>query len=102
MPRSYQGEIMPSPLRKQVLAISAALRRLEVQLHGLIPALAKESSGKRKLTLSRERRGALKLQGRYLGYMRQLKPTQKARVKALKAKKGMHAAIAMAKKLASK
>jgi hypothetical protein len=32
--------------------------------------------------------------------MRQLKPTQKARVKAVKEKKGMRAAIAMARKLA--
>jgi hypothetical protein len=58
------------------------------------------TSARRKLRLSPERRRALKLQGQYLGYMRQLKPTQKARVKALKARKGMRAAIAMARKMA--
>jgi len=44
----------------------------------------------------------LKLQGRYLGYMRQLKLAQKTRVKAVKAKKGIHAAIAAARGMAGK
>jgi hypothetical protein len=45
------------------------------------------------------RRRALKLQGRYLD-MRQLKPARKAKVKAVKAKKGMGVAIAMARRMA--
>jgi hypothetical protein len=44
----------------------------------------------------------LKLQGSYLGFMRQLKPVQKAKVKAVKAKKGMLAAIRSARKLAKR
>ena len=103
-----------SPLKKQIQAVGATLRRLEGQLRGLVPLLAlatrasvppaktKASPLGRKLKLSPERRRALKLQGSYLGYMRHLKPAQKARVKAVKAKKGMRAAIGMAKKLAGK
>jgi hypothetical protein len=52
------------------------------------------------LKLSPKRRAALKLQGQYMGYIRNLKPRQKARVKALKAKKGYRPAIALAKRLA--
>jgi hypothetical protein len=37
-----------------------------------------------------------------MGYMRQLKPAQKARVKAVKEKRGFEAAISIAKRLASR
>ena len=43
----------------------------------------------------------LKLQGAYMGYMRQLKPAQKARVKAIKARRGFESAIRAAKSLVS-
>jgi hypothetical protein len=39
---------------------------------------------------------------RYMGYMRQLKPRQKARIKALKAKNGYNSAIRLAKQLAAR
>jgi len=102
-----------SPLKKQIQAVGATLRRLEGQLRGLVPVLAQATKAtvaqavaatppRRKLRLSPERRRALKLQGSYLGYMRQLKPTQKAKVKAVKAKKGMRVAIATARRLAGK
>ena len=101
------------PLKRQVQAVGATLRRLERQLRGVVTSLARESrravaraavkpTRRRKPRLSPARRRALKLQGRYLGYMRQLKPAVKARVKAVKAKKGMHAAIAMARKMAAR
>ena len=45
------------------------------------------------------RRAALKLQGQYMGYLRNLKPRQKAEVKAVKVKKGILAAIAAARRL---
>ena len=56
---------------------------------------------RRPTTLTPQRRAQLKLQGAYMGYMRQLKPAQKARVKAVKEKKGFVAAIRLAKSLAS-
>jgi hypothetical protein len=57
---------------------------------------------RRSLKLSPQRRAALKLQGQYMGYIRNLKPRQKARVKALKAAKGFRAAIGLAKQLAER
>ncbi len=105
----------PNPLAKQVKSIRRSLRRLEGDLRRLVTVLATATDAsvtrakaravkplKRKLRLTPSRRRALKLQGQYLGYMRQLKPVQKARVKALKAKRGMLAAISFARKLAKK
>ena len=54
---------------------------------------------RRPLKISPKRRAQLKLQGKYMGYMRQLKPAQKARVRATKEKKGFEAAIRVAKTL---
>jgi hypothetical protein len=105
---------MPKSISKQLQSVRASLRHLEVALSRLVPVLAmathatvppattKAKPPRRKLKLSPERRRALKLQGQYLGYMRQLKPTQKAKVKAVKAKKGMRAAIATARRMAVK
>ena len=50
--------------------------------------------------LTSKRRAQLKLQGKYMGFMRQLKPAQKLRVKAVKAKRGFEAAIGVARRLA--
>ena len=95
-----------NPLERQVQAVRATLRRLDGQLRGLLPAIAKAAHDTgagprpRKLRLSPERRRALKVHGQYLGYIRQLKPAQKAQVKAAKSKGGYRAAIALAKRLA--
>lgn len=87
-------------------SISEALARLVP----LVP-LAEPSNGAsapavaagrapRKLHLTPQRRAALKLQGQYMGYLRGLKPRQKARVKALAASKGVRAAVSLARELA--
>jgi len=52
---------------------------------------------RRKLTITPKRRAQLKLQGAYMGYMRQLKPRQKTRVKAVKEKRGFEATIGVAR-----
>jgi hypothetical protein len=57
---------------------------------------------RRKLKLLPARLKALRLHGRYLGYMRQLKSRAKAEVRALRAKKGVGVAIARARKMAAK
>jgi len=96
-----------STIPKHVQAVRVSLRQLDRALAALA-ALAQEvargrpaaAPASRKLNLSPARRRALKLQGRYLGYMRQLEPAQKARVRAAKQSKGMRAAIALAKRLA--
>jgi len=46
--------------------------------------------------LSPKRRTQLKLQGKYMGYLRGLKPKQKAEVRRLRERKGMRAAIGRA------
>jgi hypothetical protein len=83
-------------LRGSVLSLQSALSRLATSLNGKSRETA---SPKRKLQLSAGRRAALKLQGQYMGHMRGLKPRQKTQVKALKAAKGMPAAIVLAQRL---
>jgi len=96
---------------KSVRSIGAAFRQLADSLDRLASALAAAplaaapSSATprtgRKLKITPARRAALKLQGQYMGYMRNLKPRQKAQVKSIKAAKGIRAAIATAKRLAA-
>ncbi len=64
-------------------------------------SLAPKAGGSRRtMKLTPKARASLKLQGRYMGYMRQLKPKQKAQVRKIKETKGVRAAITKAKKLA--
>jgi len=90
--------------------VRLALRDIERQLGKLLDRIRQLEQRKhpggprtrRSLKLSPRRRAALKLQGAYMGFMRQLGPRQKARVKALKVTKGFPPAIALAKRLAAK
>ena len=86
-------------LRHTLKALDRSLRRLTPLLSaGAIPHGApKENGGRRPPRLSAKARASLVLQGRYMGYMRQLKPSQKAQVRMMRAKKGMKAATASAK-----
>ena len=100
MPRSK------STVATEMRSIRTALRQLLRSFERLAPALAaaqtmNHKQQRRKMQFTPARRAALKLQGRYLGYMRQLKPAQKAKVKKIRAAKGIRAAIAAAKRLAS-
>ena len=87
----------------------AAVRRTLAALDKALAMFAKRArasgppSGRsrRKMNLSPARRKALQLHGRYMGYVRQLRPRAKAEVKALRAKKGIRVAIARAKRLAA-
>lgn len=92
-------QVVRSSLAKIERAVTRLAARLrEAEAH----ARSSNGAGRRKPRLSPQRRQALKLQGRYMGFMRQLGPRQKARVKALKAQKGYTPAIALAKRLARK
>ena len=94
---------------RQFRIIRSALSSIMGALDALAPALmasgAQERSAsatpRRKLRLSPARRAALKVQGQYMGYLRGLKPREKARVKATRQARGVQAAVAMAKKLAA-
>ena len=77
--------------------IETRLRRIERKASRAGTAVSRKG---RKLRLTPPRRAQLKLQGAYLGYMRQLKPAQKLRVKAVKERRGFEAAIRVAMKLA--
>jgi hypothetical protein len=89
---------------KDIQAIRVALRQLQRAFDRLTPQLEAASPSpigppRRKLHLTPARRAALKLQGQYMGYMRTLKPMQKAKVRAIRDRKGIRAAIAAAKRL---
>lgn len=97
-------------LARQIGGLRRTLRAMDRALVGLARALERASTprsaapskpSRRRLTLSPARRRALRLHGRYLGFIRQLRPRQRAEVRALRARKGVRAAIARARKLAA-
>lgn len=106
MPRGRKA----SPVAKELAAARHALRVLEKSLlrlgarldHYIIGGVAAEREPRRRMKLTPARVKALRLHGRYLGYMRQLKAKEKAQVKALREKKGVRAAIARAREIAGK
>jgi hypothetical protein len=85
-------------IRRSVAQIERSLAVLAKALKstGSTPAVSRKG---RKLKLSPARKAALAIQGEYIGHMRHLGARDKAKVKALKAAKGMKAAVALAKKL---
>ncbi len=98
-----------SRLSKEITAIRISFRSLDRslrrfafmlgQLDGRVERRRKPRVGSRK-PLSAKARASMKLQGRYMGYMRQLKPRQKAQVRRIRETKGVRAAIQRARKLA--
>jgi hypothetical protein len=103
MPRT-RNPITPHArlIRRALTAIDRSLGRLVALTNGggRVAAVERRRS-RRKLTISPKRLAYLKLHGEYIGHLRNLKPRQKAQVKALRVKKGMRAAIAMAKRVAA-
>ena len=98
MPASHPATSSLRAIRRSVAQIERSLAVLAKALKS--GAAAPESSRKgRKLKLSPARKAALAIQGEYIGHMRHLNARDKAKVKALKAAKGMKAAVALAKKL---
>ena len=96
-------------VRRRILAARRSLAALDRSLKGLAATLrtiqtppATSKRRPRSVKLTPKGRAALKLQGQYMGYMRQLKPKQKALVRAVLAKSGKRAAIRKAQMLAGK
>jgi hypothetical protein len=54
---------------------------------------------RRRVAISPKVRALRRLQGKYMGYVRRLKPAEKARVRAVREKQGMQAAIQLASSL---
>jgi hypothetical protein len=57
---------------------------------------------RRRAKMSPKVRALRRLQGKYMGYVRRLKPAEKAKVRAVREKQGMQAAIRMATSLAAR
>jgi hypothetical protein len=91
-------------IRRSLGAIARALARLAPALEAALRGSdsRSENPGRhgRKLKLSPARRAALKLQGQYMGYLRGLTRRQKARVKSVRATKGVRPALSLARTLA--
>lgn len=90
---------------RELRAISRSLESIVGALGRLAPALkaagnAQPATRRPRRKPSPKRLAALKLQGQYMGHIRNLAPRQKARVKALRGEKGIDAAIRLAKELA--
>ena len=102
----------PRPtLKKSLRAIERAFADIESLFAGLTNRVrvAERGAGRkvavtgkprRQPKITAKRRAQLKLQEAYMGFVRQLGPRQKARVKAEKEKRGFEAAIRVARKLA--
>ncbi len=90
-------------LRLAVAAVSHAIDALAAELRaaeGRAPAKRRRPTRERaEARMSPKRRDALRLQGQYIGHLRHLAPRQQAKVKASRAKRGVEAAIRMAKRL---
>lgn len=94
-----------SPLTKRIEALRRTVRDIDRALASLakdaVRAVRRASPRPaRPYRMTAKRRAALKKQGAYIGHLRHLKPAEKARVKALKVKRGVDAAIVFAKRLA--
>lgn len=98
MPASRQATTSLRAIRRSVAQIERSLVVLAKALRSTGAAPAPVRKG-RKLKLSPARKAALAIQGEYIGHMRHLNARDKAKVKALKAAKGMKAAVVLAKKL---
>jgi hypothetical protein len=90
-----------SALRRREAMISELRKRLAALEAGAVSAGTRIGrTAKRRLTA--ERRAALKLHGQYLGLVRPLSKTSKAKIKAIRKKSGVRAAISAARKMGKK
>jgi hypothetical protein len=95
--RSINAEIQS--IRRSLAAIGRTLGRLGAALEAAARAPRGAAAPRRKLSLSPKRMAQLKVQGQYIGHMRMLPKAQQARVKAMREKRGMVAAIRYAQSL---
>lgn len=92
-------------LRDREREIAALRRRLEALESGGLRVAAEatervsSAAGRARRRLSPKVRALRRQQGEYMGLVRRLKPAEKARVRALKEKKGLSAAIRAARSL---
>ena len=96
-------------LAREIKTIRASFQQLAKSFTKIAPYLVGDSASvtlttkgrpRRRPRLSAGQRAALKLQGKYMGTMRGLKPAQRAQVKKVRAAKGVQAAIKAAERMA--
>jgi len=98
-------------LSKGISSVRDSLRALDKSLRRLAPLLSTAVMNGKELNsqearrprprLSPKARASMVLQGRYMGYMRQLNPRQKGQVRKTRKVHGVKAAISRARQLAS-
>ncbi len=102
---SQTGSILRelATLRRSLRAVDRSLRRLAPKFRSALERAGRPGQAPRvrRLNLSPQRKAQLKLQGKYMGYVRQLRPKQKEAVRKVLETSGMNAAIARARKLMS-
>jgi len=108
-----QGRIRESQVRAVLNGRSqeiAVLRQQLAALEGIVGRGSRRGSRgasggsraparRRRVAISPKVRALRRLQGKYMGYVRRLKPAEKARVRAVREKQGMQAAIRLASSL---
>ena len=122
----YALNVLMSQGKLKVAHIRKALKNRELEIRGLRerlaaleqfspgasaargprrPARPARAAGKkrvRRIKMSPRVRALRKLQGKYMGYVRRLKPAEKARVRSVREKQGMASAIRLAKSLGAR
>ena len=113
-----QGKIRAGHIRKALQSREQEIRSLRERLAALEQLSAAGSSpvgsrqrrprgAARKVRARRARlsprvKALRRLQGKYMGYVRRLKPAEKSRVRSVREKQGMGAAIRLAQSLGAK
>lgn len=115
-----QKAVRPTQVEKALRGRDQEIRNLREQLASLesLSGGGSRASGRRRgrppgdgraaekprarRAMSPKVRALRRLQGKYMGYVRGLKPAEKARVRAVREKQGMNAAIELATSLAAK
>lgn len=88
-------------MRRSVSSLDRSIRRLAPMLRAMAVTNGANGAGRRRRPrLTAKQRAALKIQGRYMGFMRQLRPKQKAEVRRIREKIGVLAAVKRAEHLA--
>lgn len=99
-------------LAREIRSIRHSFNRLASSFGRLGPMLTKSAaearkeieetkSMRRRPRLTDAQRRALKLQGKYMGTMRGLKPADRAKIKRIRVERGIRAAIQAAQRMAS-
>jgi hypothetical protein len=104
-----QGRVKWAHVQKVVKG-QLEIKKLRARLSSLEQLVGKSAPARRgrkvrkivRRKMSSKTRALRRLQGKYMGHVRNLKAAEKARVKALREKKGIGAAIKLAASLGSK